>query len=104
MPEIRAGQTRSVSLPRKADRTKSAVAESRQMAETQMTDHLIRFVAETSVVQSPWAMEDEKVLAEAQGDDPEIAKEENCSESSEDDIAAGYLKLKAVHRSRSARL
>ena len=75
MPDIMVGQTRSVSLPRKIDKTRSAVTEAHQTAEAQSTEHLTRFVTETSVAQSPWAMEDEKILAEAQGDDPTVISE-----------------------------
>jgi hypothetical protein len=67
MPEIMAGQTRSVSLPRRILNTRSAVMDARQMAETHSTEHLIRVVTETSVVQYPWAMADEKLLIKAKG-------------------------------------
>ena len=83
MPEIMAGQSRYVSAPRKADRTRSAAADSRQTAETQMTDHLLRFVAETAVIQSPWAVEDDKIHAEAEGGDPEADNEGERSELAE---------------------
>ena len=75
MPEIMAGQTRSVSAPRRSEKTRSFASDSRQMAETQMTEHLLIFVTETSVVQTPGQRRMKELLIEAEGGDPEANKE-----------------------------
>jgi hypothetical protein len=49
-------------------------------------------------------MEDDKILAEAQGEDPDANKEEGHSDSPEEEILAGSLTLKGARRLRSARL
>ena len=54
-----------------------------------MADHLLRFVTDTSVVQSPWAIVDEKIVVEAEGGDPEADKVEERPESAEEESSQG---------------
>ena len=49
-------------------------------------------------------MIDEKVLTEAEGGDPDADNIEERSESADEEIVSGTVKLKAAPRSRSVRL
>ena len=64
------------------------------MAETQMTEHLLRFVTEISCT-IPYAKAIEQLLIEAEGGDPEANREEESSESSEEETVSCFLKLKS---------